>query len=110
MTEDITPPQISNVEASTLDKSALITWDTDESSTTQVFYGVSPDLSDSTTETIDYVTVHGVSLTGLIPDTTYVYFVKSRDESGNETTSDVFIFKTLASEEVKKLYLPIIVK
>lgn len=109
-TVDTIPPVISNINASTLDTCARITWDTDEPSTSQVFYGISPVLSDNTTESTDYVTAHEITLTGLVPDTTYSYSVKSRDASGNKATSPVFTFKTLTPEEVKRIYLQFVIK
>jgi hypothetical protein len=109
MTDNI-PPTLSNVTANPLDTLAVITWSTDENATSQVIYGISPTLSVSTTETTDYVTTHSIVLTGLSPATLYDYRVRSKDSAGNLSTSGVFAFATLSSEEVERIYLPVVFK
>ncbi len=107
-TTDTTPPTLSNVTANPLATSAVITWSTDENATSQVVYGISPTLNISTTETTDYVTTHTVVLTSLSPATLYDYRVRSKDSTGNLSTSEVFGFSTLALEEVERIYLPVV--
>lgn len=109
-TPDTTSPVISNTMASPLDTIASIKWDTDEPATSQVIYGISPTLTMTTTETTSYVTDHTVLLTGLIPDTTYVYQVHAKDVAGNPASSAELNFTTLAVEDVSHVYLPLLVK
>ncbi len=62
---------------------AEITWTTNEASSSRVDYGTQPDaLSQNVTEA-GLVTQHAISLSGLLPKTTYYYRVASSDESGN---------------------------
>ena len=85
---DTTNPVISGVDAFAIpDSSATISWKTDENATSQVEYGTT-DAYGSTTPLDEKLTQnHSVALSGLQPDTTYHFIVKSRDSSGNEATS-----------------------
>jgi hypothetical protein len=109
-TPDTAPPLISDEEAAPLDIVAWVAWNTNEPATSQVEYGISPTLSLSTTETRDYVTAHKVTLTGLSSGTAYVYRVHSKDGADNATVSAEFGFTTLASQDVRRIYLPLILK
>ncbi len=87
--EDGSSPVISSVQASiTSTDEAVITWITDELSTSRVDWGSSTAYSEtpvtSSTSTIE----HAVRLTGLTTGATYYYRVKSTDPSGNQSTSD----------------------
>jgi hypothetical protein len=104
------PPTISNVAVHYLDTLAWFTWTTDQSANSQVEYGLNPTLSTSTTETAEYVTSHNVLVSGLLPDTNYVYRVHSKNRRGESATSEIFNFTTLAAEEVKRAYLGLILK
>ena len=86
---DITPPLISEVDVSdTNELGATVKWATDEPVTSQVEYGTT-DACGSTTPLYEELTTnHTVVLTGLAPDTTYHFRVKSTDASGNEATSE----------------------
>jgi len=87
--------------------SASVFWHTDEFSSTQVEYGISatygtlqpptPQDDPSTGESLGVID-HSVVLTGLQPDTTYHYKVKSKDKAGNIAISGDKTFTTLASE------------
>jgi hypothetical protein len=105
---DNTPPVITEVAANPLDTVALITWTTDEPTTSQVTYGISPTPDQTTTESIEYTTSHSITLTNLEPATDYVYAVISRDQAGNQAVSSVFNFQTIDSTSLEQLYLPII--
>jgi hypothetical protein len=96
------------VAANPLDTVALITWTTDEPTTSQVTYGISPTPDQTTTESIEYTTSHSITLTNLEPATDYVYAVISRDQAGNQAVSSVFNFQTIDSTSLEQLYLPII--
>jgi hypothetical protein len=108
--QDTTPPSISNVAASPMATEAVITWDTDEPATSQVTYGAGATLILSTTESIEYTTSHRIVLANLSPDTAYAYAVRSTDEAGNTGASAVFDFRTLASEDVIHIYLPLVLR
>ena len=95
---DETPPVISSVTAGNITTTgATITWTTDENSDSQVEYGL--DTNYGSTTTLDSVLTqnHSQILSGLTANTTYNYRVKSRDSSGNLSTSNNFTFTTLAS-------------
>jgi hypothetical protein len=104
------PLTISNVAAHPLDTSAWITWDTDRPATSQVEYGISPTLGISTTPTASYVVSHSVRISGLMSSTEYYYQVRSTDVSGQSAQSEISSFTTLAPEDIRWIYLPIILK
>ena len=81
---DITPPSISDPEVSNITSTtATISWTTDEPSTTNVDYGTTVNLG-STISDPSMVTSHSITLTGLIPNTTYFFDIYSIDASGNQ--------------------------
>ena len=87
---DTTPPNITEIDVPGMDeKSATITWVTDEPATSQVKYGLA-DTYGKTSEIDEVLTTsHTVTLTGLGTETLYHYKVISKDISGNETVSSV---------------------
>jgi hypothetical protein len=94
---DAQPPVISNVASSNITTSAAtITWTTDESSDSQVEYGLTTSYGLSSPLNTSLVTSHTVSLSSLQANTTYHYRVKSKDAAGNLATSDDFTFTTLS--------------
>ncbi|RLJ01815.1 MAG: hypothetical protein DRP11_03845, partial [Candidatus Aenigmatarchaeota archaeon] len=98
---DTTPPAITSGPSVSdiTETSAVITWTTDELSSSVVQYGTTTayGLSATGAEGTD----HSVELTGLSASTTYHYRVGSADASGNETWSedDTFTTLTAPSEE-----------
>ena len=91
---DTTAPVISGIAVSEITaNSATVTWTTDESSDSQVNYGIGS-LNLSTTRDTRLVTAHSVRLTGLKARTAYSYRVRSRDVAGNEAISSLFTFQT----------------
>ena len=93
---DAVPPTISGVGASgTTISSAVITWTTGESATSQVEYGTSSGYGSSSPLDTSLVTTHNVNLTGLTAGTTYHYRVKSKDAAGNEASSSDNTFITV---------------
>jgi parallel beta-helix repeat protein len=86
---DTTPPVISGITEGTItETTAVISWTTDEVSTTQIHYGTSAGVyGSSTTKASGLVTAHQQTLTGLTASTTYYYVVESTDASGNTATS-----------------------
>ena len=95
---DTTPPVISSVSAGSITTSgATITWTTNEASNSQVEYGTSPSLGNSTAVNASLATGHSQALAGLNPGTLYYYRVKSRDAAGNLATSANASFSTTVS-------------
>jgi subtilisin family serine protease len=94
---DVTPPVISNVLASSITGTgAVITWTTDESSSSSVDYGLTTSYGSTTTGT-GGVTSHSVTLSGLSNNTVYHYRVNSTDASNNTATSVDHSFQTGAT-------------
>ncbi len=75
---------------------AVITWNTDTASDSQVNYGTTTAYGSSSTLASNLVTAHSVTLTGLNPSTIYNYQVLSRDSQGNLSSSGSFQFATRA--------------
>jgi hypothetical protein len=103
-------PIISNVAASPRDIWAVILWTTDEGATTQVSYGVSPTLSITTSEVMEYVVSHSLVLTDLTPSTSFVYVVRSVDAADNAVASQKLSFTTSAPLGKEKVYLPLVLR
>jgi len=88
---DKTPPVISNVSVGTITgESATITWDTDEKSSSNVFYGITSGTYEGSgadslinIDPTKYDTKHTVILNGLVPGTKYYYIASSADAIGN---------------------------
>lgn len=81
-------PIISNVAIST---SGLVTWTTNVTSTSQVFYGVVPYLGFQTVRDSTYVTSHSVQLTGLTNGILYYVRVQSFNQD-SLSISDLYTF------------------
>ena len=92
---DASGPVISMVTSSFLtSSSALITWNTDEGSTSSVEYGASLGYGSMTPANPTLDTSHSVTLSGLQGGTVYHFRVISRDAAGNLSTSDDAAFTT----------------
>ncbi len=92
---DITPPVISSVTASTVsDTQATVTWTTNELSTSQVSYGASSSYSSQTNKDPNPTYQHSATITGLTKLTEYHYQVVSDDLAGNAASSTDKTFKT----------------
>jgi phosphodiesterase/alkaline phosphatase D-like protein len=108
-TTDTTKPDITFPAQPTVSvTSASINWTTDEPSSTQVQYGTTDaydkseptqPADDPTSGTSLGVVTHSVVLTGLQPNTTYHYRVKSKDKAANEAVSEDKTFTTTASPD-----------
>ena len=97
---DTTAPTISGRTATNITgSSAQITWTTNEPATSRVEYGLTTAYGSSTTLDPTLVTAHSVALTGLAPNTTYNYRVRSIDAAGNERVSANSTFKTAAAAD-----------
>ena len=89
------PPVITGVNAYPNGDSAAIVWNTDFADTSQVEYGLTSAYGRTSSLDVSYVANHQVSFSGLTPNTTYHYRVRSRDPMGNEAMSPDFTFVTL---------------
>jgi len=87
---DTTAPLIADVVATPVDSSvAIVSWTTNEASTSRVDYSTSSTFPAAETLTVSdpaFVTAHIVRLTGLHPSTAYFFRVRSADRAGNESS------------------------
>jgi hypothetical protein len=74
---DDSPPVISNVQVLPLTNSARILWETDEPATSRIDYGPSAAYEDGFVTDTGLDTSHEILLTGLIPDSTVHYRIRS---------------------------------
>ena len=81
------PPVISGVSASAATTTATISWATDQSSTSQVAYGLSPTTLTSNSSNGALTASHSIGLSGLAPGTVYYYQVNSANTAGGSTTA-----------------------
>lgn len=86
---DLVAPVISNVQFTNQFGQVVITWNTDEPSDSQVYFGTNNSLAglglgSSSAELVD---VHSATLPKLVPGRTYYFYVTSRDEAGNVRTN-----------------------
>lgn len=94
---DTIPPVISGVTTNNITSTgAVITWGTDEASTSQVEYGTDTSYGSFTSLDSTPVTSHSVTLSGLSAWTTYHFRVKSQDSAGNLAISADYTFTTIA--------------
>jgi hypothetical protein len=92
---DTTPPVISGVNAAGITQtSATITWTTDDLSTSRVDFSASPTGPWTSVTIGSLVTAHSVPVAGLIPGTSYYYFVTSANGSGLVSSSLTQTFNT----------------
>src|SRR3989339_2049254 len=94
-----TPPIISNIASQEGATYAIITWDTNEASTTAVEYGLTPAYGSITQGNNSLVTSHIDMVFGLNNSTSYHYRVISTDAANNTAYSTGQNFTTLSSGE-----------
>ena len=93
---DITPPVLSGVAASSIGpNTATIAWTTNEPGTSRVEYGPTTSYGSLTPLDSSLVTAHSVTVSALTPSTLYHYRARSRDAAGNLAVSGDFTFLTL---------------
>jgi len=99
-TPDLTGPVFTTAPfASGVSKTgAVIEWDTDEPSTTQIKYGTSSDQLNYQTALPGLANAHDIVLTNLNPGTTHYFRAMSMDSSGNLSESPVGQFTTVAPD------------
>ncbi len=93
---DLVPPAISNLSAAAALQQCLITWSTNEPATSQVDYGPDDGYGASTPVATELATSHGVTVSGLSPNTDYYYRVKSVDACGRQAELAGGAFTTVA--------------
>jgi hypothetical protein len=98
---DRTPPEI--VEGPRVKglsgTSAGISWETNEATDGTVFLGANARLYDGNRSDPGMGRKHELTVTGLVPATTYHYFVISRDAAGNSVESREGTFRTLPQDD-----------
>src|SRR5690606_10450085 len=93
----VLPPVISGVVVSGISATgATITWSTDKPADSQVAYGTTTAYGSLSDLDANLVTAHSVTLSNLMPSTTYHFQVLSRDAQGNLANSADFTFTTTA--------------
>ena len=94
-TLDTTPPTISLVVlASVATSTATVTWATDEVANGEIQYGLSANYGLTAGTDLNLALTHAAIVTGLVPNTTYHYRVRSSDQSGNVSYSNDETFTT----------------
>jgi hypothetical protein len=97
---DTTAPTLSSIASGSVTSSgAIVTWTTNEASTTQVEYGTTTAYGASTTLNSALLTAHSATLSGLQAATTYNYRVRSADAAGNIAVSSNRTFTTAAAPD-----------
>jgi len=91
---DRTPPSISEINVKANRTTAEISWKTNEPSISWILYGTTTNYGKEI-KTTAYTTSHSITLTELIPGTTYHFQIKSKDSAGNIGTSEDKTFTTL---------------
>ena len=101
--QDLAAPAISNIVVVTpADSSAIVTWDTDELSDSFVEFGTDVNLLDVNIGATEDVTDHEITLTNLLPGTTYFYKVGSVDRANNQADSTFSAgFATLSTADTQ---------
>lgn len=96
---DTTAPTISSaIQVSNITSTgATITWSTNESSDTQIEYGLSTGYGSQTTLNSNRSTTHSQTLSSLAASTVYHFRVKSKDAANNEVVSPDQTFTTGAA-------------
>jgi hypothetical protein len=91
------PPSISSVTVTGITAtSAVITWVTDQNSSTRVAYGTTAAYGSQSALDSTMVTVHSAALTGLTPGTSYNFAALSVNGSGGSASSANLTFITTA--------------
>lgn len=98
---DVTAPVLSNLTVSGVSSSsASISWNTNELSNTQIYFGLTASYGSSTTLDASMILFHGQVLSGLTPNTQYHFQARSRDAAGNVGVSADQTFATLAAPDL----------
>jgi hypothetical protein len=84
---DTMPPLFSNIRSSVSPTSATITWTTNEASDSQIEYGLTSSYGSLSSLDATSVTSHTQTISGLDPQKTYHFRVRSKDSAGNQGLS-----------------------
>jgi phosphodiesterase/alkaline phosphatase D-like protein len=95
ITIDVTPPVIVAVTGLAGAGEAVISWNTNELSDTQLEYGTTTSYGNATPLNTTLAVAHRCVLESLTPGTVYHFRVKSRDVAGNLAVSGDITFATL---------------
>lgn len=90
-------PVISSISSSPSTNSVVITWNTDQASDSQVYYGTTSLYGSSTVLDSSLVTSHSVTISGLDPSTTYHFQVRSTTAFSMLGTSSDQTFTTTSN-------------
>ncbi len=82
-TVDSTAPVVSNIGTTRTRTSVTITWTTNEPASSRVHWGPGTATDRTTVEDFSLKTSHSVTITGLMPNTTYSFHVAGSDQAGN---------------------------
>jgi peroxiredoxin len=85
---DTKAPVVSQFKVFPTDISAVIQWTTDEPASSQIMYGPSTSVTNSSQLDSRLTTDHKVRIAGLEANTAYFYRIKSVDAAGNATVMD----------------------
>ena len=100
--QDLAAPAISNVVVTAADSNAIVTWVTDELSDSFVEFGTDVNLLDVNIGDTKDVIEHEITLTNLLPGTTYFYKVGSVDRASNQADSTFSVgFATLSAADTQ---------
>ncbi len=95
VTKDTTAPTASNIVAGPItEQLSTIRWDTDESSTGQIEYGLTSAYGTKTKEVATFDLSHSIQINGLKDNTTYHFRIISKDIFGNTSVTSDKTFKT----------------
>jgi hypothetical protein len=91
--EDVTAPKISNIKTTVTDTTATITWNTNESSSSTIQYGLSNYYGNDKNNS-SLITSHKVTLKNLVAGKLYHYQINVEDSNGNNKSSLNHTFTT----------------
>ncbi|KAA3618380.1 MAG: T9SS C-terminal target domain-containing protein [Calditrichaeota bacterium] len=91
---DTTAPQIQNLVATPTVTEASLSWETDEPATSSISWGETSAYGNSADASITLLNSHQITLTGLLPETTYHFQITATDAAGNQSLSSDFSFTT----------------
>lgn len=110
---DTTAPVISKIETEARWNDASIKWETNEKTTTTVFYGLNAGIDTNNTSTLKVENNrlnkdHKIKLSGLSTNTKYYVVIRSKDASGNITSSSELTFTTKTQDNTNDTTPPTI--
>lgn len=101
---DVTPLEILSVRGEAFSEKGkkgsklVITWETSKPALSEISYGKGVGVAEGIIREESYGTNHSVIISDLVPASTYVYVISSRDKWGNSAESDPYAVYTGARE------------